>query len=879
MGLYKPESHLMSPNNKTINAGTENTFSAEINGDFCRAYILHMQNSVTSLSYDGLDELIELPDTLYNGDTLNITIQSNMFNSDELRGNLNMPLSWNITMIGKNRNITGNTTVITDYETTDPNVEQQIDDLKSQKNESTSSMNEYRYEVGKQQDNLNIEILRVQADTTLSEEEREAKLKELRGQLDQINNELQLREAEYEREQQQFDEQIATLEEQLNITIQIKESVLTITNGNFITGDYVYMNYNSDIKKNFYYIRVLDDGTYKLYDTREKSLGGVTSPQYQAVLFDDGVLVGKQISDASKSDNIPFRVINPGTFEIGNIGGSIDKFFYTFKPTYIQENDIPINRFQAFLYDKNKELIKESSVIYSSNVQYYVNNLTTADPYNIYYIRFVAYNNVEYYYDTGLVEFTVKYDLLGLEAPLIVENNCIDSTIKITWDYLFNIPGVLDCLEYVENFMWDGNTGLYICPNHTLLYQYPEILTEPDEDTGISTGSLPIFVWQPSSLDWTGTIYKNYKSTNEDVYISVGYDGECIWIEVNGKRLRTQFLKIEEDVINGGAYVYLIGVYKHQTCVHKFLKSNLPVPPTFNFVSTDNITSTSVSVITDVESATPIVEYVYYINGKEYLKSPNNIVTISDLNSMTNYELYVTARDEDGNIGISDTITFLTNPAKPLIISISKTASTTTTATFYINTDSDLSIFRYKYRYYETDSTSTTTYNIIQTPVFTATDLIYGKEYTCDVQCYDAGANISDLFTFTFTPSKANLSINSVEISDKTPTTVLSTVDYTADSGLNKITYYLDNDVKEIGTQNPYTISGLSSNSLHRLVVIITDNNGDTVQSQLIKFSTLANAPEILSVDITAITNFSVTLNVQTQSDVPINRYEIFINE
>ena len=495
MGLYKPESHLMSPNNKTIDAGAENTFSAEINGGFCGAYILHMQNSVTSLTYDGLDELIELPDTLYNGDTLDINIVANMFNSDQLKGNLNMPLSWNITMIGKNRNITGNTTVVTDYETTDPNIEQQIENLQARKNESTASMNEYRYEVGKQQDNLNIEILRVQADTSLTEEEREAKLEELRGQLKQVNNELQLREAEYEQEQQQLDEEIAELEKQLNITIQIKESVLTITNGNFITGDYVYMNYNSDIKKNFYYIRVLDDGTYKLYDTREKSLGGVTSPQYQAVLFDDGVLVGKQISGASKSDNIPFRVINPGTFEIGNIGGSIDKFFYTFKPTYIQENDIPINRFQAFLYDKNKELIKESSVIYSSNVQYYVNNLTTADPYNIYYIRFVAYNNVEYYYDTGLVEFTVKYDLLGLEAPLIVENNCIDSTIKITWDYLFNIPGVLDCLEYVENFMWDGNTGLYICPNHTLLYQYPEILTEPDEHTGISTGSLPIFVW------------------------------------------------------------------------------------------------------------------------------------------------------------------------------------------------------------------------------------------------------------------------------------------------------------------------------------------------------------------------------------------------
>ena len=878
MGLYKPESHLMSPNNQTINAGIENTFSAEINGDFCRAYILHMQNSITSLSYNGLDELINLPEMLYNGDNLNISIQENMFNSDELKGNLNMPLSWNITMIGKNRNITNNITTTTDYETTDPNIEQQIDNIKTQKNESTSSMNDYRYEVGKQQDNLNIEILRVQADTTITEEEREAKLKELRGQLEQINNELQLKEAEYEREQQRFDEQIEELEKNLNITIQIKESVLNITNGNFITGDCVYLDYDSDIKKNFYYIRVLDDGTYKIYDTREKSLGGVTSPQYQAVLFDDGALIGKQISDASKSDNIPFRVINPGTFEIGDIGGSIDKFFYTFKPTYIQENDIPINRFQAFLYDKDQNLIKQSDIIYSSNVQYYVNNLTTADPYNIYYIRFVAYNNVEYYYDTGLVEFTVKYDLLGLEAPLIAENNCHDSTIRIQWDYLFNIPGTLDCLEYVPNFMWDGNTGLYICPNNTLLYQYPEILTESDETTGVSVGSLPIFVWQPTTTEWTGVIYKNHKSENDEKYISVGYDGECIWIEVNGKRLRTQFLKIEEDAVNGEPYVYLIGVYKHQTCVHKFLKSNLPSPPIFNFVSTDNITATTVDVIVDVESATPITEYTYYINGKESTKSSSNIVTIKDLNSMTQYEVYVTARDEDGNIGISNTITFTTNPSKPLIISVSKTASSQTSATFYINTDSDLSIFRYKYRYYETGSKNTT-YEIIQNPIFTATDLVYGKEYTCDVQCYDVGANVSDLYTFNFTPSQSNLSINNVTIDDKTPTSVTSTVDYTVDAGLNKITYYLDNDVLEVGTQNPYIISGLSSNSLHQLVVIITDNENNSVQSQLIKFSTLANAPEILSVDIMSITNFSVTLNVSTKSDVPIDRYEIFLNE
>lgn len=878
MGLYKPESHLMSPNNKTINAGTENTFSAEINGDFCRAYILHIQNSVTSLSYNGLDKLIELPEMLYNGDILNITIEQNMFNSESLKGNLNMPLSWNLTMIGKNRNVVGNSTVITDYETTDPNIEQQIENLKNQKNESTASMNEYRYEVGKQQDNLNIEILRVQADTTLTEEEREAKLKELRGQLDQVNNELQLREAEYEREQQQFDEQIEALEEQLNITIQIKESIVNVENGNFATGDLVYINYSSDIKKNFYYIRVLDDGTYKLYDTREKSLGGIISPQYQAVLFDDNILSGKKISDASKSDNIPFRVINPGTLEIGDIGGPIDKFFYTFKPIYTQENDIPINRFQAFLYDKDKELIKESSIIYSSNIQYYVNNLTTADPYNIYYIRFVAYNNVEYYYDTGFVEFTVKYDFLGLEAPLIVENNCNDSTIKLTWDYLFNIPGVLDCCEYIQNFMWDGNTGLYICPNKTLLYQYPEILTEQTGDDNTSTGSLPIFVWQPSSVDWTGTIYKNYKSSSDE-YISVGYDGECIWIEVNGKRLRTQFLKIEEDVTNESIYVYLIGVYNHTTCVHKFLKENLPIPPTFNFVSIDNITSTTANIITNVSSATPIVEYTYFLNEREYAKTTSNVMTISNLNSMTTYEIYVTARDEDGNLGVSETVSFMTNPAKPIITSVAKTSVTPTSATFYINTDSDLNIFRYKYRYYQKGKATGNAYEIIRTPVFTADDLVLGTEYTCDVQCYDSGGNMSDLFTFTFTSSTSNLSINSVNIGNKTPTSVVSTIDYTADAGLKKITYYLDNNTLEIGTQNPYTISGLSSNSLHQLIVTLVDNNDDEVQSQLIKFSTLANAPEIVSVNIDSIKSYSVTINVRTRSDVAINRYEIFLNE
>ena len=117
-------------------------------------------------------------------------------------------------------------------------------------------------------------------------------------------------------------------------------------------------------------------------------------------------MTGKHLYSWARSDDIRFRAIKVGSLTL--TGSKIDRFIHVFTPIYEQENEIPINRFQASLYDENKVLIDQLEVVYSSNIQYTFSGLMTGDiiepegtpTARTYYVRFEAYNDVEYHYDT-----------------------------------------------------------------------------------------------------------------------------------------------------------------------------------------------------------------------------------------------------------------------------------------------------------------------------------------------------------------------------------------------------------------------------------------------------------------------------------------------
>lgn len=878
MGLYKPESQYMSPNNITTNAGDVINFTSQVNGDFCDGYIIHIQNTLSSLSGEiskdiDLDKLIWLKETLYNTDLLSIPMDINWFNKNENKLNLNMPLSWDVTQFGRKRLVTKVDNVTNPYETIDKAVQDKIDILKKDNTKIQADIDTYRLEAGRQVDRLNVKILEVEADTSLTEAERAAKLKTLRQQIASIQADLALFVQQKEDNIIANNAKIVELEKSLNITVMITESVVTIKNGNLSTGDWVYLDMYSDTKKNYMYIRLLDDGRWKLYDTREKALAGVISTEYQAILFVESI-VNKNIMPISKSDYIPFKVINPGMFRIEDLS-IVDKFFYIFKPIYQQENEIPINRYQCFLYNKQMELIKESQVIYSSKVEYYIDNLLSEEPYNTYYIRFIAYSDVEYFYDTGIVEFNVFYPMFNLEAPVYVTNNCYDSTVTIDFEYLVSVPGFLECYEYVRDFIWDNNNALYICPNNTLKYEFPEINTESSD--GVIRSHLPIFIWQPQSLDWTGDIYKNYYDKNTDQYVTVSYDGEAISLTINGNKIRTQWFKIEDDVVTGDIFVYLIAVYNHTTAIHKFIKHKIPEPPKILTVGVSNIEATRVSVKVVAESQNEIVEYVYFINDREYMRSSNSFVVLESLNAVTRYELYVEVYDEFGNFSKSENVSFITGNARPIITNVSITKTYRNSMNFYVNAVVDLPVYRYKMKYRPVSEQSYTLL-IQDNPEFKLNNLVYGTKYIAEFQIYDVGTNESDIYELKFTPAEGLLQLIDVLLTNKTTHSVDVDVDFISEYGLKKILYYVDTNEIDVNLQNPYTINGLESNLLHRLSIKLIDLKDNVVESWLVKFSTLAEPPTIESVDIVTVTNNSVTIMVKATGDSGINRYEVIKN-
>lgn len=895
MGLYKPQSQFISPNNETINAQVENNFISKVSGDLCSAYIWRIKNQKELLSGSdiGLNTLNKLTNPLYNDDELVLNMPANWFLQADRQKFLNVPLAWNVTMLGKEKNITASEIVTREYETEDETVSKQIEELKQKNTDILNSNSQINIKATEQTTDLQIQILKIQADPNLSQEEKKKKIDELEEQIEIIESGAEAQIKENQKKIEENNKKIEELKENIMVTKTYTEAVVTITNPNFTTGEAVYLDFNSEIDKNFYYIRMINTNQAKIYDTREKAIGlDATSPDYKAEDFGSVNLTGKHLYSWARSDDIRFRAIKVGSLTL--TGSKIDRFIHVFTPIYEQENEIPINRFQASLYDENKVLIDQSEVVYSSNIQYTFSGLMTGDiiepegtpTARTYYVRFEAYNDVEYHYDTGLVAFSVEYKTAQLDTILDVINDCQTASITIDWRYLVSIPGFVECFEFRDNFMWDGNTGLYLCPKETLTYKYPEIksggtFNEKDKTVTLDRGSLPVFVWQPTSTDFKGIIYKNYQVNKDDndketgKYTSVFYDGEKIGLEVNGVRVATQWFDIEQDATKGEPYVYLIGVWKHEVSIHKFLVEKLPEKPKINSFNVVLITRDSAQLIVDADSDKGIRDYTWYVDGNEVGKTTLPNYNVKNLKNNTEYTAQVKVTANDGEFTMSDVETFKTLYGIPVITSISPNTVSPERAVLTVNVDSELQIIQYRMTY-GNDNIGWKTITI-PTPTFYLENLVEGETYTAKVVVTDESLQNSDMFEYTFSGSADLLSVDNVTLEGVSKTSVIVNVEYTTTVGLKSIVYNIDEDTVDVKLQNPYTLSGLSSNTVHRLVVMITDNNNNIAMSSAIKFKTLANPPVIEKVEVTEIGNSYATINVIATAEAGIARYELYL--
>lgn len=83
MFIYKPIRQYMSPQNITINPSEENTFSLIIDGKQCAAYRFSIYDFANNRKVPPSGDRVSLSPILYNGDTLEITVDENVLTAGE----------------------------------------------------------------------------------------------------------------------------------------------------------------------------------------------------------------------------------------------------------------------------------------------------------------------------------------------------------------------------------------------------------------------------------------------------------------------------------------------------------------------------------------------------------------------------------------------------------------------------------------------------------------------------------------------------------------------------------------------------------------------------------------------------------------------------
>ena len=299
-----------------------------------------------------------------------------------------------------------------------------------------------------------------------------------------------------------------------------------------------------------YYIRVIDKDTISIFENVEAAKNN------QGII--DLTTTGSgtiQISNIATSDEMAFFMYALPTVSL--TVATVTTQSHEFVPTYSHPQGISVNKFQAFLYNSDSELLDSSDEIYSANVRYTFDGFLSSTYYGV---KFIITNSAGQISDTGIITFQVLYSSASLLVTVNAENICKDSCIKVSWDNLVQILGtVTGSSSYLSNYLVYDSYGLALTGSSTLGYTNVGMTVD---------GSLPMFIWQPMSLTFTGLIAEFSDSlTSENVKIY--YDGSKFYQNRNGVILNNTPLSLITDeayliaIIGNELFTNPLGTYHY----------------------------------------------------------------------------------------------------------------------------------------------------------------------------------------------------------------------------------------------------------------------------------------------------------------------------
>lgn len=342
--------------------------------------------------------------------------------------------------------------------------------------------------------------------------------------------------------------QVELFANDLNVTsVDVTNNTLTIPNHNLVTGDMIYVSATTLpaplTSYTVYYVRKIDSNTIALFlniEGARNDAGRIDITSAGAGVVISNIAISEQIVFMAYDD--PIVIFEP---EI------INQQSYRFKPIYNHPQGVMISNFTAYIRsEQNPELITSSGLQENIRLEYTFDGLLNG---SVYDVKFVINTKANQEYSTPWVPFAVDYASPNLGLTPDIENNEASASIIMRWSGIKQIIGdPVGDMEFIDNFVVQGNTGLLITSDAYLVFS----------GLNIQAGSSPpMFWWNPVQDNFEGRIMR-CDNTITGEYIEIGYNGTNFYRTINGITIDNAPVRIYPQ------FVYMIGLTLDQLIVN-----------------------------------------------------------------------------------------------------------------------------------------------------------------------------------------------------------------------------------------------------------------------------------------------------------------------
>ena len=262
-------------------------------------------------------------------------------------------------------------------------------------------------------------------------------------------------------------------------------------------------------------------------------------------------------------------------------------------------------------------------------------------------------------------------------------------------------------------------------------------------------------------------------------------------------------------------------------------------------VSVTNVTGSSVTLNVGATSENGSITTYYYAldDNEEYQESTSNIITINDLNKLTEYKIKVYAVDStNAKSNIYELSVSTTDDSKPVINNVNISNITPLGFTLTVDATSDIGIKRYFYIIESDNIAGTSTINN-----YTFNNLKENTTYEVKIFARDNKNIDSEEYEIsTKTSSYVLPTLNSITINNVTENSITVTANATAGSAnIDQYYFSINNGAYVNSTSNSYTFTKLNSSTTYNIKAYVTDIYNKNSSEKSINATTTAPLIEI----------------------------------